>query len=435
MQDPSPADILILGGTVLPMNDAMEIIEDGGLAIKGDSILAVGASDSIRASFSAPKTIGASGRLVMPGLINTHTHTPMTILRGFKDDLALQAWLDSIWPWEHEHINPATVRVNSCLAMAEMIHAGITTFNDMYFYGTETARLASEVGMRALISEPYAEGGPYDFNYMVRATENMMDEFADDELIVPTVAPHSMYACTKDQLIECAELAAHYDCPVHTHLAETEGETEMVLSAQGVRPVAYADSLGLLHSRTILAHCVQVDDEEIELLRERGVGVSHNPQSNMKLASGAAPVPAMLRVGLDVGLGTDGAASNNVLDILEEVKAAALLHKVISGDATAVEAPVAARMATIVGARVLGLSDRVGSLEPGKLADIITLDVDRPHMAPCYNPFSHVVYVARGSDVCTVIINGRVVMEERELTTIDEAEAVRSVRDLAASID
>ncbi|MHB8896475.1 MAG: amidohydrolase [Candidatus Geothermincolia bacterium] len=434
MRDLTTVDMLILGGTVLPMNENMDVIADGGIAIADGLIAAVGTRALIETGFMARRTIDASDRLVMPGLINTHTHTPMTILRGFKDDMALEQWLDSIWPWEHENVNPTSVKANSRLAMAEMIGSGITTFSDMYFYGTVTARLASEVGMRALVCEPYADGGPCDFDYMVSATARLMEEFAGDPLVIPTVGPHSLYALSREQLQTCVKLAGKYQSPVTIHLAETRDETATIQSRYGMRPVAFADSLGLLTARTIAGHCVQVDDSEIELLAEREVGVAHMPQSNMKLSSGVAPVPAMLSSGVKVGLGTDGAASNNILDILEEMKAAALIHKVTSGDASAVDAITATRMATIEGARALGLEGSIGSLEPGKKADVITVNLQSPHMTPCYNPFSHIAYVARGSDVETAIIDGRVVMEDRQLLTIDVDEAVRDVRDLARSL-
>jgi 5-methylthioadenosine/S-adenosylhomocysteine deaminase len=432
MKIPTDCTILIVGGTVLPMDGSMRVIEDGTVAIVGDSIAAVETRDDFSGTLTADTIIDASRKLVMPGLVNTHTHTPMTVLRGHGDDMVLQDWLQgTIWPWERKHINPESVLVSSRLAIAEMLRAGITTFNDMYFYGMVTANLARETGIRALISEPYADGGVYTFDEMLTATTELMKEFSDDPLVVPCIAPHSAYAATKEQLRKCAELSAEYAAPLHTHLSETAEENASVLETTGMRPVAYMDSLGLLTRRTIAGHCVHIEQDEIDLMRERGVGVSHNPQSEMKLASGVAPVPAMVASGLKVGLGTDGAASNNVLDIFEEVKAAALLHKVTSGDPTTLDARIVAAMATRVGAEVLGLGESVGTLEAGKKADIIMLDFDSPHMTPCYNPYSHVAYVAKGSDVDTVIVNGRVLMRGRELLTIDLEMALRAMNDLA----
>lgn len=435
MHDPFPCDLLLSGGTVLPINEEMDVIEDGAVAVGGDTILAVGPRASVEAEYSASRTMDASDALVMPGLVNGHAHTPMTILRGYKDDLPLEAWLAQIQPWEQKNVNPDSVRANSLLAIAEMMSAGITTVNDMYFYGTVTACVAMDSGIRALVSEPYAEGGPYGFDDMVDALAGLMEEFGEGGLITPTVGPHSVYGCTKEQLLECARLAERYGSPLVIHLAESKGETASVMEQQGMRPVAYAHALGLLTERTIAAHCVDVRPDEIELLAGLGVAVIHLPHSNMKLASGIAPIPALLDAGIKVGLGTDGAASNNVLDILEEVKTAALLDKISTGDAAALGAAEACRMVTVEGARALGLADATGSLEVGKKADIITVRLDSPHMTPCYNPYSHLVYAANGSDVDTVVIDGKVVMEDRELKTIDVEKAISDVRSLAASHD
>lgn len=428
---PLEADLLILGGTVIPMNRDMEVIADGAVAIIDGKIAALGSRDRVTGACTARQSIDATGKLVMPGLINTHTHTPMTVLRGYGDDMALDEWLNkSIWPWEHEHVNPDTVRANSRLAIIEMVRAGITTFADMYFYGTATAPLVSEIGVRAVLGEAYAEGGPYPFDHTVQATAELVERYADDPLLTVSVVAHSAYACTRERLLKCAEMAAEYGAPLHTHLSETLDETETVLAQTGMRPVAYMDSLGILTPGTVAAHCIHIDSEEMGLLAERGVSVSHTPQSEMKLASGVAPIPEMLAAGLTVGLGTDGVASNNVLDVFEEMKAAALLHKVTTGDPTALDARTVCRMATIDGARALGMGDEVGSLEPGKSADVILVDLDSPHAVPCSNPFSHAAYVLGGSDVATVIIEGRTIMLDRQLLTVDEEAAIREVQGL-----
>lgn len=428
---PPEADLLLLGGTLVTMNECMDVIDDCGLAISDGTVVAAGSCEDIVAAHQAAETIDTHGRLIMPGLVNTHTHTPMMVLRGLTDDLALMEWLQScIWPWEHRHINPETVRINSQLALAEMVKAGITTFNDMYFYGTVTARLARQAGMRAVVAEPYAEGGPYGFNEAMRALDAFIDEFNGDPLVIPAVGPHSAYACTREQLVTMSKAAERYGAPIHVHISETADEVERVTADRGARPPAYLDSLGLLKPTTIAAHCIHVDDPEVDLLARRGVAVSHTPQCEMKLSSGIAPIRRMLDAGMTVGLGTDGASSNNVLDILQEIKAAALLHKVASGDPTVLDARSVVRMATVDGAAALGLGELTGSLEPGKRADVIVLDMDAPHAVPCYDPFSHLAYAARAADVRTVLIDGRVVMRERALETIDEQRAIAEVRGL-----
>jgi len=433
---PEAADLLVLGGTVLPMNDAMDAIEDGGVAVKGGRVAAVAGRGEIEASYRAAEVVDARDCLVMPGLINTHGHTPMTILRGYGDDLPLDEWLNSyIWPWEHEHVNPYTVGINSKLAMAEMIRSGTTTFCDMYFFGAVTARVARDCGIRAVGSEAYAEGGPRDFDSTVAAARELMLEFADDELVVPSVSAHSLYAVSEEQLLALAEIAREFGSIYQIHLAETQDETATVLSQTGMRPVAYADRLGLLNEKTLASHCVQLNPDEIEVVASRGCGVSHTPQSEMKLASGISPVEAMIEAGVKVSLGTDGVASNNVLDIFEEMKAAALLAKISTGNTQALDARTVARLATIDGARAIGMEETLGSLEPGKLADITVVGLDSPHATPCHDPFSHLAYVLGGRDVRTVIINGAVVMKDREVLTMDVEEAISDVRGLLKSFD
>ena len=427
----APCDLVILGGTHVLADECMTSLRDGGLAIAGGRILAAGEGPAIEETYQGARVIDASGKIVMPGLINTHTHTPMTILRGYCDDMALTKWLEEyMWPWEHAHMNPVTVAAGTTLAIAEMVRAGITTFNDMYFFGMQSALAAREAGVRALVAEAYAQGGPCDFDSIVTGTGELVKCFSADPLITPAVAPHSLYAVGREQLLEMARLSEKHGLPLHIHMSETAGEVSDSILATGMRPPAYADSLGLLSSRTIAAHCVHLNDEEIDLLARRGAGVSHTPQSEMKLASGIARVPAMLEAGIAVGLGTDGAASNNVLDILQEAKAAALLHKVSTSDPTTLEAAAVVRMATSEAARCLGMDSEIGSLEAGKRADVIILDAEGPHAVPCYDACSHIAYVMKSADVSTVIIEGRVVMEDRLLATIDEEKAIWEVRRL-----
>lgn len=413
-------DILIINGTVLTMDAGNSIFKNGIIGIKGDSIVHVGGDTGRK--FQAKTIIDAKEGLVLPGLINGHTHAAMTLFRGLADDLPLMDWLNNyIFPVESK-INAEFVYTGSLLACAEMILSGTTTFCDMYLFEDEVAKAAKSAGMRCIVGEVL-----YDFpspNYGsiengFRYTESLIDKWKNDSLVSIAVEPHSPFTCSPSLLSAANELSLKYQAPLIIHLSETENEIDVVQKQYGRRPVDHLDSLGILGPHLIADHCVHINDAEIDLLAGNGVKVIHNPESNMKLASGIAPVPGMLKRGVTVGLGTDGCASNNNLDLFGEMDTAAKLHKIGSMDTTVMDSLTVLRMATIEGAKALGIDKITGSIETGKKADIIIVDCDKPHMVPMYNPFSQLVYAARGGDVTHAIINGRLVMDNRRVLTMD----------------
>jgi 5-methylthioadenosine/S-adenosylhomocysteine deaminase len=431
-----PADILVTNGIVLTMDGEQRTIPNGAVAIHGDRITAVGAS--VDAAGGPPgKVIDARGGIIMPGLVNTHTHAAMTLFRGLADDLPLMTWLnDHIFPAEAA-LDHRKVYCGALLACAEMILSGTTTFCDMYLFEDAVARAAQTAGMRAVVGEvlfdfPSPNYGPIEEGFAY--TQRLIDTFRGDPRITIAVEPHSPYLCAPELLTRAFDLAARNGLPLVIHLSETAGEVKTVRDRYGRTPVGHLGALGLLAPNVLACHCVALSDEDVALLKRHHVKVSHNPESNMKLASGIAPVPRLLAAGVCVGLGTDGAASNNNLDLFLEMDTAAKLHKVQCLDPTVLDAGAVLRMATIDGARALGLSERIGSLEPGKQADLIVLDTRRPHLVPMYHPASHLVYAARGSDVATVVISGRVVMENGHILSFDVEQAMDDVNRIAAEI-
>jgi len=428
-------DILITNGTILTMDAQNRVIENGTLGIQGDAISHVGKGDD--KVFQANKSIDAKGGLILPGLINGHTHAAMSLFRGLADDLPLMKWLNNyIFPAE-SRLDASAVYIGTLLACAEMILSGTTTFCDMYLFEKEVARASKKAGMRSLVGEVL-----YDFdspNYGpvengLKYTENLIQTWKDDPLVSVAVEPHALFTCSPALLTASYELAAQYDVPLIIHVAETQSEVDQVREKYGKHPVEHLQSLGILGPRLIADHCVHLREEEIRLLGENQVKVIHNPESNMKLASGIAPVPELLANGVTVGLGTDGCASNNNLDLFAEMDTASKLHKIKTMDTTVMDALTVLRMATIEGAKALGMKDRVGSLERGKKADIIILDTKKPHLTPLYHPVSHLVYAAKGSDVSHSIINGQLVMEDRRLLTIDLPELIRKIREKSKDV-
>jgi 5-methylthioadenosine/S-adenosylhomocysteine deaminase len=422
-------DILIKNGTILTMDTQNAIIKDGVLGIKGDTISYIGGADG--KEFRARRIIDAKGGLILPGLVNGHTHAAMTLFRGLADDLPLMEWLNNyIFPAE-SRMDADFVYSGTLLACAEMIMSGTTTFCDMYLFEDEVARAAKEAGMRSLVGEVL-----YDFdspNYGpiengLKYTEDLINKWKGDPLVSIAVEPHSLFTCSPELLSSTNELALKYNVPLIIHVAETKSEVEEVKKRYGKGPVEHLKSLGLLGSHLIADHCVHLGKEDIKMFAENGVKAIHNPESNMKLASGIAPVPDMLKSNVTVGLGTDGCASNNNLDLFAEMDMAAKLHKISTMDTTVMDALTVMRMATIQGAKALGMGEIIGSLEKGKKADVIILDTKKPHLTPMYNPFSHLVYAARGNDVTHSIINGRLVMEDRKLLTIDLYEIMEKAR-------
>ena len=437
-QGAQAVDLIVANGIVVTIDRERRVINPGSVAIRGNQIVAVGAAAQIAATYQARETLDASGRVVMPGLINTHTHAPMVLYRGLGDDLALMDWLQKyIFPAEAKTVSPAFVRTGTELAALEMIRSGTTAYVDMYYFEEEIARATKRAGLRAVLGQTIIEFPVPDAKTpadALRRAEAFILEFQNDELITPAVAPHAVYTNDAASLTASRDLARKYKVPLVIHLAETEAEIPLSMERHKARPIAALDALGVLTGRVIAAHGVWVQPEEIQLLRKRGVGVAHNPESNMKLASGTAPVPQYLDAGVALGLGTDGAASNNDLDMFEAMRQAAFLHKLQSKDPRVVSARVALEMATIGGARVLGRDDALGSLEAGKLADVIVVRMDHPRQTPMYDPISHLVYATRGDDVETTIVNGRVLMRGGKVLTLDQAQVLTAARAAAAQV-
>jgi 5-methylthioadenosine/S-adenosylhomocysteine deaminase len=428
-------DISIEGGTLLTMSAKMEIMENATIGIQGDLIALVGSNCRIQAH----KTINAKGHLVLPGLINTHTHLPMVCFRGLADDLPLMDWLNhQIFPMEARFVTKEMVYDGAILAMAEMILSGTTTFCDGYFFENQIAEAAKFCGMRAVVSQGFADFATPDnprFEKMMSAGIRFVERWQSfAPMITPAFFCHSPYTCSPKTLKNVKAAAREAGILYLTHLLENKDETDTIEKRYGRKPVRHLLDLGVLDDHTIAVHCNWLDPEDITVFADLGVSVSHNPVSSMKLAAGIAPVPQMLKQAVRVGLGTDGSASNNALDMFREMDAAAKLHKVISLDPTVMNAPSVLKMATLGGARVLGMENLIGSIETGKLADIIILDMNQPHLTPLYNPYSQLVYAARGADVKTSIINGKIVMENRRLLTINMEKAIDNVNQIASHI-
>ncbi len=427
------ADILITNGIVLTMDTQNRQINHGAVAVRGEQIIALGTASDF-ADWNAARILDAQGGIIMPGLVNTHTHAAMTLFRGLTDDLPLMTWL-------HEHIFPAEAKLNrhkvytgTMLACAEMILSGTTCFCDMYLFEGAVAFAAKDVGMRAVVGEvlfdfPSPNYGPILLGFAY--TRELIRHWKNDPLITIAVEPHSPYLCEPRLLQTAAKIAQEYDLPMVIHLSETQSEVAQIREKYGKTPVAHLADLGILAPNLLACHCVVLTDEDIALLKQYDVKVAHNPESNMKLASGIAPIPELLKAGISVGLGTDGCSSNNNLDMFGEMNTAAKLHKVSTLDPTVMDAQTVLRMATIEGAKALRLDKIIGSLEPGKCADMIILDTRKPHLTPMYHPMSHLVYAARGGDVATSIINGRIVMENRRLLTIDLESVMAEAKQLA----
>ncbi|UCE82559.1 MAG: amidohydrolase [Deltaproteobacteria bacterium] len=436
-QRKTPVDLLIHNAMVMTLNDAADIFQPGAVAIRDDEIVWVGPEDSWAEQFEPREKLNMAGGLVMPGLINAHTHAAMTCFRGLADDLPLSVWLnDHIFPAEKK-ISGEVVYKGTLLACAEMILGGITTFCDMYLFEDQVARAAHEASMRALVGEvlydfPSPNYGPPEKG--LAFTRDLIQAWQGDPLISVAVEPHAVYTCSPELLYACRDISEDFRVPMIIHLAESQDEVNQVKERYGLSPVDHLKQLDLLSPQLIADHCVVLTEEEMDVLAESGVRVVHNNESNMKLANGVAPVAKLLERGVPVGLGTDGCASNNNLDMLAEMDSVAKLHKVYRMDPTIMDAKTVIRLATRGGARVLGLEEQIGSLEPGKKADIIGLDLDKPHLTPLYNIYSHVVYAASAADVTLNIINGGVVMRNRELLTLDVERVMSEVRAIAKQI-
>jgi len=428
-------DIIIKNGTILTLDSNNSIFENGFICIRGDSISKIGTGNPTL--FKAEKIIDAGGGLILPGLVNGHTHAAMSLFRGLADDLPLMEWLNNyIFPAESK-MDAEFVYTGTLLALAEMIMSGTTTFCDMYLFEEEVAKAARKAGVRCLVGEvlydfPSPNYGPVEKG--LEYTESLIKKWSNDPIVSIAVEPHSLFTCSPELLTSSNELALRYHVPLIIHVAETLSEVAEIKKKYGKTPVKHLDSLGLLGPHLIADHCVHVEDADIKTMAAHGVKVVHNPESNMKLASGIAPVPEMLSQGLTVGLGTDGCASNNNLDLFSEMDTAAKLHKVNTLDPTVMDALSVLKMATIQGARALGLHQITGSLEVGKKADVIVIDTHKPHLTPMYSAASHLVYAARGNDVRHSIINGQPVMEDRKLLTLDLAEILARAREMSIRV-
>jgi len=431
-QGPRQVDLVITGGTVVTVDAMHRVLSNGAVAISGTDVIAVDTADAIRRQFRGAVTIDASGQVIMPGLVNTHTHAPMTLFRGLADDLALMDWLNNyIFPAEAKLVSPEFVRVGTRLAALEMIESGTTTFADMYYFEEEIAKETRAAGLRGVLGQtviqfPVADAKtPADG---LKRAESFINEFKGDALITPAVAPHALYTLDGPTLKAARDLSRRYGVPTLIHLAETRDEVKTAQERLFPSPVAYLDSLGFFGPGVLAAHGIYVSEPEMTLLKAKGVGVSHNPESNMKLASGTAPVTAYLRAGVALGLGTDGAASNNDLDMFEAMRMASFLQKLQTSDPRAVGAQTAIDLATIGGARAMGMDKQIGSLEPGKRADVIVVGMSAVRQTPVYDPVSHLVYVTRGDDVRTTIVNGKLLMRDRKVLTLDEDAILREAR-------
>ena len=430
--------LVVVGGTVITENAQHRVLAPGAVAINGRDIVDVDTPAAIVAKYQTADTIDALDQIVLPGLINTHTHAPMVMYRGLADDLALREWLEKyIFPAEAKTVSPELVRIGTRLAALEMIESGTTTFADMYYFEEEIAKVAVEAGLRGVLGETIIQFPVADAKTPADAlsrAERFIKEFKDNGLIVPAVAPHALYTNDKTTLVAAAQLGRKYGVPVIIHFSETEDEVRLAREQHQMTPAAYLESIGFWGPWTIAAHGVWVTDEDIGILKRRGVGVAHNPESNMKLASGAAPVVKYLAAGVAVGLGTDGAASNNDLDMFEAMRQASFLAKATTRDPTVVSAQAALDLATIGGARALQMDRLIGSLETGKRADLITVSMSAARQTPMYDPVSHLVYTTHGDDVRTTIVDGKVLMRNRRVQTLDRASVIAAANALALKV-
>ena len=427
-----PVDLLVLGGTIVTMDQTRRVISDGGIAIANGRILAIGPRPDIERAYTSRQRVSAAGKVITPGLINGHTHVPMVLFRGLADDLDLQEWLTKyIFPAEAKNVTEEFVRVGTRLGLAEMIRGGTTTYCDMYYFEDAIADETAKAGVRGVLGETIidfpvadnktnAEGMAY--------VEKFVARWKGHELVIPAIAPHAPYTVSEEHLKAVRAFSDRTGAPIVTHISETKRELDDSVKAKGASPVAYLDRIGFLNDRVIAAHMVWPQGTDLAILKRRGVGVVHNPQSNMKLASGVAPVPQMMKENLLVGLGTDGAASNNDLNMWEEMDTVAKLHKVFTGDPKVISAQQAFELATIRGAQALHLEKEIGSLETGKRADLLVIDRDTLNQIPLYNVYSDLVYATKASDVETVIINGRLVMRNRRLLTLNETAVKNDAR-------
>jgi 5-methylthioadenosine/S-adenosylhomocysteine deaminase len=437
-------DLILTNATILTMDEEFHTFESGAVAVSGNSIEAVGLEADVLKEYSATKIINCNQKILMPGLINAHTHVPMTLLRGLADDLRLDVWLMGyMMPVEREFVSPDFVRLGTKLACAEMIRSGVTSFADMYYFEDDVAQATEEAGLRGVCGQSVMKFPTPDaksFEESLALAREFIIKWKDNDLIVPAVAPHAPYTCTPEIINAAAQLAVEFDVPLHTHLAETAGEVENMRNEHGMPVIPYMKKLNLFDAKVIAAHCVHIDEGEIRTMRHLNAGVAHNPSSNMKLASGIAPVKRMLELGLKVGIGTDGPASNNDLDMFEEMRLASFLAKVASGDPTTLPARTTLLMGTRLGAEALHIGHLTGSLAPGKRADLILVDLSPLHNSPKFkrdphNIYAQLIYASKANDVTDVMVNGRWVMQNKALLTLNEVDLLKAGNEYARKID
>jgi 5-methylthioadenosine/S-adenosylhomocysteine deaminase len=437
-------DLILTNAHILTMDNDFHQYNPGAIALTGANITAVGSQEEITANYSAKSVFDCGGKVLMPGLVNGHTHVPMTLLRGLADDLRLDVWLlGYMMPVEREFVSPEFVRLGTQLACAEMIRSGVTTFNDMYYFEEEIARTTAEIGMRAILAQSVMKFPTPDakfFEESLAMARDFISRWKGHDLIIPSVAPHAAYTCTPEILKATTDLALEFDVPLHTHISETLVEVENMRNEQGMPVVPYVKKQGLFEAKVIAAHCVHIDDGEIHTLKHYSAGVSHNPSSNLKLSSGVAPIKKMLELGLNVAIGTDGTASNNDLDMFEEIRLASFLQKGTSGDPTTLPARETLLMATRMGAAALQIDEITGSLEPGKRADLILLDLHTLHNSPQFRhdpngTYAQIVYAAKASDVSDVMVNGKWLMSSHKLLSLNEEEIIKASQEYANKID
>ena len=434
----SEYDILITGGLLITMSKDMVILKDPVIGVRDGRIAFIEKlQKDVAHSYRAKENIDATGSLIMPGLVNTHTHLPMVCFRGLADDLPLMEWLQNhIWPVEAKHVSREMVYAGAKLAIAEMILSGTTTFCDAYFYESNVAVAAADTGMRGIVCQGFIDlPNPSDPGKIKEVAERFIGKWQGKyPLIIPSLACHAPYTCSPETLTSVKDAARKADVLFNIHVSETRDEVSIIRDRYGKTPVAHLRDLNLLDGRTLAVHCNWLDEDEMDILQTHDVKVSHNPESSLKLAAGIAPIPGLMKKGVTVGLGTDGTASNNDLDLFGEMDTAAKIHKATEMDPTVMDAVTVLKMATIDGARCLGLEDRIGSIEIGKQADIIILNTNAPHWVPLFNPYSQLVYAASGADVATSIIGGKIVMRDRKLLTMDLDSVTREVRKIANKI-
>lgn len=432
------ATLIITGGTVITEDADRRILQNAAVVVDNDVIVAIDTADAIAAKYTAKETIDARGQIVMPGLINTHGHSAMVLYRGLGSDLALMDWLNKyIFPAEAKTVSPEMVKVGTRLAALEMIESGTTTFTDMYYFESDVAEATRESGLRAVLGEsvikfPVADAATPEIG--LANAEAFIERWKNDKLITPAVAPHAPYTLEPDTLKAVRALANKHNVPMLIHLAETQDEVKQIADRFHMSPTMFLESLGVWTGKSVAAHSVWVNDEDMAVLAKRGVGLAHNPESNMKLASGVAPVQKWIDHGIHAGLGTDGAASNNNLDMFEAIRQASFLHKLASNDPRAMPATLAVELATRRGAEALGMGDRIGSLEVGKQADIITISLASARQTPMFEPLGQVAFVTHGDDVRNTIVAGKVLMRDRVVLTLKSADVIRDARAMAEKV-